>query len=70
VDDQFCREPILTNSILVERLGSTKPTIQKSLDALSSLGLIREVSGKKRGRRYAYQQYLDILTQDTITRMG
>jgi len=70
VYDQLCREPILTNSILVDRLGSTKPTIQKSLDALSSLGLIREVSGKKRGRRYAYQQYLDILTRDTVTRMG
>jgi Fic family protein len=70
VYNQFCREPILTNSILVNRLGSTKPTIQKSLDALITLGLIHEVSGKKRGRRYAYQQYLDILTRDTVTRMG
>jgi len=70
VYDQFCREPILTNALLVKRLDSTKPTIQKSLDALVDLGLVQEVSGKKRGRRYAYKQYLDILTRDTVTRAG
>ncbi|MEQ1664989.1 MAG: Fic family protein [Bdellovibrionales bacterium] len=68
VYDQFCREPILTNAILVSRIKSTKPTIQKALDALLSLGLINETSGKKRGRRYAYKEYLDLITRDTITR--
>lgn len=67
VYDQFCREPILTNAILISRIKSTKPTIQKALNALLSLGLINEISGKKRGRRYAYKEYLDILTRDTIT---
>lgn len=70
VFEQFCREPILTNAILLKRLDSTKPTIQKALEALISLGLIREVSGKKRGRRYAYKEYLDILTRDTNLKVG
>jgi predicted transcriptional regulator len=70
VYEQFCREPLLTNAILVERLNSTKPTIQKALEALVDIGLLQEVSGKKRGRRYAYQKYLDILTRDTTTKMG
>jgi Fic family protein len=68
--EQFCREPILTNAILMDRLKSTKPTIQKILDQLSNLGIIHEVSGKKRGRRYAYKNYLDILTRDTVTKIG
>lgn len=70
VYDQFCREPILTNTSLINRLKSTKPTIQKALDALLGLGLVNEVSGKKRGRRYSYKEYLDILTRDTIIKIG
>lgn len=68
--DHFCREPILTNPILVARLKSSKPTVQRALDHLLRLGIIAEVSGKKRRRRYAYQAYLSILTRDTTTRIG
>ena len=68
--DHFCREPILTNPILVTRLKSSKPTVQRALDHLLRLGIIAEVSGKKRRRRYAYQAYLSILTRDTTTRIG
>jgi len=67
---QFCREPILTNSILVTRLDSSKPTVQRALEYLQKIGIIKEVSGKQRRRRYAYQAYLDILTRDTTTRIG
>jgi Fic family protein len=67
---QFCREPILTNSILVTRLESSKPTVQRALEYLQKFGIIMEVSGKQRRRRYAYQAYLDILTRDTTTRIG
>lgn len=70
VYDRFCREPILTNPILVMRLKSSKPTIQRALAYLQKLGIIHEVSGKQRRRRYAYQAYLDILTRDTTTRIG
>jgi Fic family protein len=68
--DHFCREPILTNSILVMKLKSSKPTVQRTLEYLQKLGIIREISGKQRHRRYAYQAYLDILTRDTTTRIG
>lgn len=70
VYDQFCREPILTNPILVTRLNSSKPTIQRALEHLQKLGILHEISGKQRRRRYAYGAYLDILTRDTTTRMG
>jgi Fic family protein len=70
VYDQFCREPILTNPTLVRRLKSSKPTVERALKYLQKLGIIQEVSGKQRRRRYAYQAYLDILTRDTTTRIG
>lgn len=70
VYDHCCREPILTNSILVTRLDSSKPAMQRALEHLQKLGILKEISGKKRHRRYAYQAYLDILTRDTTTRIG
>lgn len=70
VYDVFCHEPILSNANLVKRLASTKPTIQKALESLVEIGLIQEISGKKHGRRYAYQEYLEILTRDTTTEIG
>lgn len=68
--EQFCHDPIMSNTTLVERLKQTKPTVQKALTSLCSLGIIQEISGKKRGRRYAYSAYLAILTRDTITEIG
>ncbi len=68
--DQFCREPLLTGPVLVARLKSSKPTVQRALDHLMRLGILAEVSGKKRRRRYAYQAYLSILTRDTTNRIG
>jgi len=70
VYDHFCREPILTNLILVKRLKSSAPTIQKALDVLVDLEIITEISGKKRHRKYAYTTYLDILTRDTTVKVG
>jgi Fic family protein len=68
--NKFCREPILTNATLVSRLRSSKPTVQRALDHLLRLGIIAEISGKQRHRRYSYQAYLEILTRDTTTRVG
>ncbi|PWU15223.1 MAG: hypothetical protein C5B49_12140 [Bdellovibrio sp.] len=70
VYDHFCRDPILTNPILVTRLESSKPTIQRALERLQKFGIIQEISGKQRRRRYAYQAYLSILTRDTTTKIG
>jgi Fic family protein len=70
VYELFCREPMLSNSSLVLRLKSSKPTVQRALDHLLKLGIIREVSGKQRRRKYCYQAYLDILTRDTTTQIG
>jgi Fic family protein len=70
VYEQFCHNPILSNAVLVKRIDSTVPTVQRALDDLLKQKLIVEISGKKRGRKYAYREYLDILTRDTNTKTG
>ena len=46
-------------------LETTKPTALKAIDALRKSGIIRETTGKRRDRVYAYHRYLEILTGDT-----
>lgn len=70
VFNEFCHNPILNSSVLLERHKSTKPKIQRAFDHLIKLGFIREVSGKQRHRRYSYDEYLQILVRDTTTRVG
>ena len=40
---------------------STKPKLQRSFNNLENLGLIKEVSGKQRNKKYVYQEYLSLL---------
>jgi len=70
VFSEFCHDPILNSSVLLERHKSTKPKIQRAFDHLIELRIIQEISGKQRNRRYSYQEYLKILIRDTTTRPG
>ncbi len=55
--------PFLTTSKAVERTGLTKPTINAAFDQLQKLGIVDEITGKVRGRVYAYRAYLAILNE-------
>jgi Fic family protein len=58
-------QPIVSINLLVEKTGLTPATIGKALDAMeNTLGLVRELTGQKRNRVYAYSAYIDILNQE------
>ena len=59
--------PVVTLTTAMDLLKTTQPTAGKALNALHQAGVLREITGKKRGRIYAYQAYLDILTGETDT---
>ena len=59
--DIFARNPLSTSPRLVKETGLSKPTVARSLKAMQALGLIREITGKRRYQVYAYSAYLDIL---------
>lgn len=59
------RSPINSVVLLSKELQTSQPTVQKSLDNLIALGIVREITGRKRGRLYQYQRYLEILSEGT-----
>ncbi len=54
-------QPISTPSGLVEATGKTPATVNNSLRLLEAVGIMKEVSGKKRNRIYAYSEYIQIM---------
>jgi Fic family protein len=55
--------PFLTASKAVRQTGLTKPTINAAFDRLQRLGIVEEITKKRRGRVYAYKAYLAILNE-------
>ena len=53
--------PYLTAAAAVRRSDLTMPTVNAAFAQLQKLGVVREVTGRKRDRVYAYRAYLDIL---------
>ncbi len=59
VFEEFCKNPILTSSFLMSNMkNSTKPKLQRSFNLLEKIGIIKEVSGRKRNKKYVYEEYL------------
>ncbi len=57
--------PQLSVPLLAQDLKMTAPTARVSLNHLATLGIVKEISGKKRDKVYIYKQYLDILESGT-----
>lgn len=65
VMDALFSHPVANIGALHQQTGLTHATIGKVLDALEhQLGLVREITGQKRNRVYAYTAYIDILNRD------
>lgn len=54
--------PVVTLPLATELLRVSTPTAIKAIAVLVELGILRETSGKRRDRVYAYQKYVDLLT--------
>jgi Fic family protein len=65
VHDFLQQNPFVTSNALVEQTGLTAPTINAALADLERLGIVEEVTGRKRGRVFGYRAYLDILNEGT-----
>lgn len=65
VHDLFQQNPFLTANQLVERTGLSAPTVNAVLADLECLGVVDEITGKKRGRVFGYSRYLAILSEGT-----
>ena len=54
--------PIATSGWLAEKITLTPVTVNK---ALEQLGVVREITGRKRRRLFSYRGYMDIMNRGT-----
>ena len=57
------RRPLLAVPAAVKELGLSAPTVGSSFEHLVRLGIVREITGKRRDRLFAYTDYLNILAE-------
>ncbi len=65
VHGELQRSPLQSVPHMAKRLKLSQPTVQKSLDHLARLDIVREITGKRRSRLYEYSKYLRILDEGT-----
>ena len=57
--------PLLTLPEACRRTGLSWPAAANGVEVLSHLGIVRELTGRRRNRVVAYRQYLEILSEGT-----
>lgn len=57
------QRPLATINDVVARTGVSYPTTARAIQALESLGIVREITGRQRDRVFAYGGYLAILNE-------
>jgi Fic family protein len=57
--------PILSSVSAAKEIGISFPTVTAAVAHLQRLGLFQEITGKRRKRLFAYQPYLEILSEGT-----
>lgn len=57
------RQPIATSASITAATGLTPATVNKSLVHLERLGIVRELTSKRRGRVFSYARYVEILSE-------
>ena len=65
VFDALRDRPLATLNALTGRTGASYPTVARAVEALETLGIVREITGRKRQRVFAYTRYLAILNEGT-----
>ncbi|MBO9368645.1 MAG: Fic family protein [Chloroflexi bacterium] len=61
----LCERPLVTLNQVRERSGLSFPAVSHAMAALAQLGIVREVTGQRRNRIFAYNEYLNILNEGT-----
>jgi Fic family protein len=65
VHHELQRRPLCNIGTLVSATGLSAPTIGKAVEALMRQEIVREVTGRRRNRVFAYGRYIDTLNQGT-----
>jgi len=61
--DLTARYVLVGASSTAEQLGLSAPPVYAALDRLERAGILREATGRQRGKLYVYDQYLALLKE-------
>ena len=67
VHELLQHHPLISVPKAAKMLTLTAPTVRSSLNALGDVGIVKEVSGRRRDRVFGYRRYLDLIASDTNT---
>lgn len=65
VHDLATRSVVIGATVAAQRLGLTGPPVYAAIERLEKAGILREATGKQRGKLYVYNEYLTILNEGT-----
>ena len=65
VHELLQNHPLISVPKASKILTLTPPTVRASLTALGEVGIVKEVSGRRRDRVFGYRRYLDLIASDT-----
>ena len=65
VQEALQAKPLTTIAALTQSTKLTTPTVTQALRELEKLGIVRETTGRARGRIFAYARYIDALNAET-----
>jgi len=60
---------IVTPTRIAQELHMSFPTVQSALQRLVQLGIVREITGRKRNKMYAYEKALAVLERGVGTNL-
>ena len=63
VQQALLERPIATSGWIVRETGISPATVNKSLGHLERLGIVRELTARKRNRLFSYARYIDIMNR-------
>jgi Fic family protein len=65
VHDLAVRRVVVKPPKAAESLGLSEPPVYGAISRLEEVGILREVTGRARGKTYVYGEYMDILNEGT-----
>jgi Fic family protein len=67
IQEAMQTKPLATIATLTKATGLTTPTVTQALRQLEKFKMVRETTGRARGRIYAYARYLDTLNAESAS---
>ncbi len=65
VHQALMERPVATSGWLVEKTGITPATVNRALGHLARLGIVYELTARKRNRLFSYAGYMEIVSRGT-----